>query len=142
MTGPSVNLQDSFLNHVRKESIEVEVMLSNGTSLRGNVRGFDNFTVIMQVDGKQHLVYKHAIAQLIAPKFSRPPQASPRENGSQGDEAPRRQGPRNREPREAARAPAPPKFNSIDLSSLKIDQPPVGATPPQATVDSPSAPEA
>ena len=63
---PAMNLQDSFLNHVRKENLGVVIYLMNGFQLRGMVRGFDNFTVIIENDGKQQLVYKHEIST-IAP---------------------------------------------------------------------------
>jgi len=57
-----INLQDSFLNQVRKENVLVIIYLVNGFQLRGAVKGFDNFTVIIENDGKQQLVYKHAIS--------------------------------------------------------------------------------
>jgi len=66
MTKNQVNLQDSFLNHVRKESIPVTIFLVNGFQLKGQVKGFDNFTVIIELDGKQQMVYKHAIST-VAP---------------------------------------------------------------------------
>lgn len=59
-----INLQDSFLNQVRKENAAVVIYLVNGFQLRGLVRGFDNFTVIIENDGKQQLVYKHAISTI------------------------------------------------------------------------------
>jgi len=59
-----VNLQDSFLNQVRKESIPLTIYLVNGFQLRGLVKGFDNFTVVLENDGKQQLVYKHAISTI------------------------------------------------------------------------------
>ena len=62
MTNKVINLQDSFLNQVRKENVPVIIYLVNGFQLRGAVRGFDNFTVIIENDGKQQLVYKHAIS--------------------------------------------------------------------------------
>ena len=65
----AINLQDSFLNHVRKENLAVVIYLVNGFQIRGLVRGFDNFTVIIENDGKQQLVYKHAIST-IAPVAS------------------------------------------------------------------------
>jgi len=58
----NINLQDVFLNQVRKEHIPVTVYLTNGFQLRGTVKGFDNFTVVLDSDGKQQLVYKHAIS--------------------------------------------------------------------------------
>lgn len=66
MSKAAMNLQDSFLNQVRRENTEVKVLLVNGTVLRGIVKGFDNFTVILTNRSGQHLVYKHAIAQLVS----------------------------------------------------------------------------
>ncbi|MGE5550347.1 MAG: RNA chaperone Hfq [Bacteroidota bacterium] len=65
MNRPGINLQDGFLNQVRKDSIPVTIYLINGFQLRGLVRGFDNFTVILDSEGKQELVYKHAISTII-----------------------------------------------------------------------------
>lgn len=58
----NINLQDVFLNQVRKERVPVTVYLTNGFQLRGMVKGFDNFTVVLDSEGKQQLVYKHAIS--------------------------------------------------------------------------------
>lgn len=60
-----INLQDMFLNHARKERIEVTVFLVNGFQLKGAVKGFDQFIVIMEIDGKQQMIYKHAISTII-----------------------------------------------------------------------------
>lgn len=57
-----INIQDQFLNQLRKENILVTVYLTNGFQIRGLVRGFDNFTVLFETDGKQQLVFKHAIS--------------------------------------------------------------------------------
>jgi host factor-I protein len=59
-----LNLQDYFLNQVRKDLIPVTIFLVNGVQLHGKVRGFDNFTVILETEGKQLLIYKHAISTL------------------------------------------------------------------------------
>ena len=64
MTKQQINLQDSFLNQVRKDNIGVTIFLVNGFQLKGNVKGFDNFTVVLEMDGKQQLVYKHAISTI------------------------------------------------------------------------------
>lgn len=63
-TNKQPNLQDSFLNHVRKENIVIVVYLVNGFQIRGRVCGFDNFTVILDVEGKQQMIYKHAISTI------------------------------------------------------------------------------
>lgn len=65
MNKPAINLQDAFLNQVRKEGIAVTVFLINGFQLRGLVKGFDNFTIILDMDGKQEMVYKHAVSTII-----------------------------------------------------------------------------
>jgi len=64
MTKNQINLQDSFLNQVRKESIPVTIYLINGFQIKGQVRGFDNFTIILDSDGKQQLIYKHAVSTI------------------------------------------------------------------------------
>lgn len=68
MTKVQINLQDYFLNQVRKEGISVTIFLVNGFQLKGNLRGFDNFTVILESDGKQQMVYKHAISTVVPAK--------------------------------------------------------------------------
>jgi len=60
----SVNLQEIFLNQVRRSKTGVTVFLVNGFQIRGLVTGFDNFTVILDSEGKQQLVYKHAISTI------------------------------------------------------------------------------
>ncbi len=61
---PAMNLQDTFLNQLRKENVPVVIYLVNGFQIRGLVRGFDNFSVIIENDGKQQLVYKHAVSTI------------------------------------------------------------------------------
>ncbi len=59
------NLQDLFLNQARKERLAVTMFLMNGFQLRGVIRGFDGFTVILDSDGKQQMIYKHAISTVV-----------------------------------------------------------------------------
>lgn len=61
----SMNLQDVFLNQARKDKIPLTIFLTNGFQFKGMVKGFDSFTVILDCDGKQNLVYKHAISTII-----------------------------------------------------------------------------
>jgi len=62
----TINLQDMFLNQVRKEGIGVTIYLMGGVQLRGQVRGFDAFTVLLDSPGKPtQLVYKHAITSIV-----------------------------------------------------------------------------
>ncbi|MCL1630808.1 RNA chaperone Hfq [Sporolactobacillus sp. CPB3-1] len=58
----SINIQDTFLNQLRKEGTYVTVFLISGFQLKGKVKGFDNFTVLLDSEGKQQLIFKHAIS--------------------------------------------------------------------------------
>lgn len=58
----SVNIQEQYLNQLRKDHMSVTVFLINGFQLRGVVKAFDNFTVLLETDGKQQLIFKHAIS--------------------------------------------------------------------------------
>lgn len=60
-----INLQDAFLNVVRQQAQPVTVFLMNGFQMRGIVRGFDSFVVIFEVEGKQQMIYKHAISTVV-----------------------------------------------------------------------------
>ncbi len=65
----SINLQDMFLNQVRKEGIPVTIYLSGGVQVNGIVRGFDAFTVLVETPGKPtQLVYKHAMSSIVPSK--------------------------------------------------------------------------
>ena len=69
MNKSNINLQDVFLNQVRKEHIAVTIYLTNGFQLKGMVKGFDNFTVVLDTEGRQQLVYKHAISTISPMKL-------------------------------------------------------------------------
>jgi host factor-I protein len=64
MNKNTINLQDVFLNQVRKEHVPITIYLINGYQLKGYVKGFDNYTIVMEMDGKQQLVYKHAVSTI------------------------------------------------------------------------------
>lgn len=68
MSKVQINLQDGFLNQVRKDNIPLTIFLVNGFQIKGFVKGFDNFTVLLDVDGKQQMIYKHAISTLVPSK--------------------------------------------------------------------------
>ena len=108
-----MNLQDSFLNQVRKENTEIKLILMDGTKLIGLVRGFDNFTVILNSQGANHLIYKHAITQII----NRRPTS---ENEREG----RREPPRERKPPRGGQSEEKKtdkrKFNTLDLSTVSL----------------------
>jgi len=66
MNRTQMNLQDTFLNQVRKDSIPVTIYLVSGVQLKGIVRGFDSFTIILETPGKSsQLVYKHSMASVV-----------------------------------------------------------------------------
>lgn len=69
MTKSTNNLQDIFLNGARKNKIPVILYLVNGFQLKGYVTGFDSFTVVLDSDGKQMMVYKHAISTITPIKI-------------------------------------------------------------------------
>ncbi len=64
----SLNLQDTFLNNLRKNNVFVTVFLLNGFQLKGLIKSYDNFTVLLESEGKQQLIYKHAISTFVPSK--------------------------------------------------------------------------
>lgn len=78
MSKTANNLQDIFLNGARKNKTNVTIHLTNGFQIRGNVKGFDSFTVILDCEGKQMMVYKHAISTITPARpvlFSNTPES-------------------------------------------------------------------
>ena len=65
MSDKQQNLQDTFLNAVRKSKSAVTIFLVNGVKLQGNITWFDNFCVLLRRDGQSQLVYKHAISTIM-----------------------------------------------------------------------------
>ncbi|MDO4719704.1 MAG: RNA chaperone Hfq [Peptostreptococcaceae bacterium] len=61
----SVNIQDQVLNQARKDKILLTIFLVNGVQIKGFIRGFDNYVLLIEVDGKQNIIYKHAISTII-----------------------------------------------------------------------------
>lgn len=59
------NIQDTLLNQIRKEKQTVTFFLMNGFQLKGVVKSFDNFVVILETDGRQQMIYKHAISTIV-----------------------------------------------------------------------------
>ena len=64
----AINLQDAILKECRKEHVPVTLFLMNGFQLRGIITGYDNFVVVLVSDGKQQMIYKHAISTLAPMK--------------------------------------------------------------------------
>jgi host factor-I protein len=110
MSKSQINLQDAFLNQLRKENIPVTLYLTSGVQLRGQVRGFDAFTVILEGQGKPpQLVYKHSIvsvAPMRAPSAIMGLPGAVEEGGEEG-EAP------------AAPAPAPAAEGGVPAEAAR-----------------------
>jgi host factor-I protein len=68
MNRQPIILQDVFLNHIRKERAPVTIHLTNGFQMKGIIRGFDGFTVILQAEGRQVMLYKHSISSIASVK--------------------------------------------------------------------------
>ncbi len=62
------NLQDYFLNRLRRDKATVTLFLMNGFQLHGTIKSFDGFTVVLDSEGKQQLIYKHAISTVVPPR--------------------------------------------------------------------------
>lgn len=65
MAGEKQNLQETFLNHVRKTKVPVTIFLINGVKLQGVITWFDNFCVLLRRDGQSQLVFKGAISTIM-----------------------------------------------------------------------------
>jgi host factor-I protein len=64
----SANIQDVFLNYVRREKLVVSVRMMDGTEFEGRIKNFDRFAVIMDHSGADHMIFKHAIAAIRTPR--------------------------------------------------------------------------
>ena len=64
----TINLQDAILREVRADRVPVTLFLMNGFQLRGTITGFDSFVVVLVTEGKQQMIYKHAISTLAPMK--------------------------------------------------------------------------
>ena len=85
MAGKGNNLQDTFLNQARKEGVPVTLHLVNGFQIKGLVKSFDNFTIIVDSMGKQQMVYKHAVST-ITPARAVNLMGDSEEENSEGEE--------------------------------------------------------
>jgi host factor-I protein len=62
------NIQDVFLNYVRREKLTITVRMMDGTELEGRIKNFDRFAVVIDHAGADHMIFKHAIAAIKTPK--------------------------------------------------------------------------
>lgn len=112
---------------MRRENAEVKVLLVNGAVLRGIVKGFDNFTVILSNRNGQHLVYKHAIAQLVSMRQGGPRREGEEQSTGEGDQQSEArttsspdQAPQNSNDKNDNAKQKKDGFNKLDLSHVKI----------------------
>ncbi|MCD7755123.1 MAG: RNA chaperone Hfq, partial [Firmicutes bacterium] len=79
----TINLQEAILNEVRRERVPVTLFLMNGFQLRGTITGYDSFVVVLVTDGKQQMIYKHAISTLapMKPREAAAPPPKARKGG-------------------------------------------------------------
>jgi host factor-I protein len=73
------NIQDGFLNTIRKEKIVVTVYLLSGVKLTGRIRSFDKYSLILESNGQEQLVFKHAVATVVLPRNVNVPASAPSE---------------------------------------------------------------
>ena len=62
------NIQDVFLNYVRREKLTVTIRMMNGAEIEGRIKNFDRFALILDQSGTDHLIFKHAIAAIQTPR--------------------------------------------------------------------------
>ena len=68
MDKPAQNIQDSFLNSARTEKTPITIYLLSGVKLTGRIRSFDKYSVVLDANGQEQLIFKHAISTLVMPK--------------------------------------------------------------------------
>lgn len=74
---PPINVQDGFFYQLRKDNTVVEVALISGRTRVGRIRRFDKYAVVVEVDGREELIYKHAIASVASTGTNAPPFVPP-----------------------------------------------------------------
>jgi host factor-I protein len=62
---PAQNIQDSFLNTARKERLNITIYLLSGVKLTGRIRSFDKYSVVLEANGQEQLIFKHAISTVV-----------------------------------------------------------------------------
>jgi host factor-I protein len=65
---PLPNIQDAFLNYARRERLTVGIRLMDGADVEGRIKNFDRFAIVVERDGTDHLIFKHAIATIRSPR--------------------------------------------------------------------------
>ena len=79
MDKPAQNIQDSFLNNARKDKIVLTIYLMSGVKLSGRIKSFDKYSVILETNNQEQLIFKHAISTVVV---SKPYHAGPHSNAA------------------------------------------------------------
>jgi host factor-I protein len=66
---PAQNIQDSFLNSARKEKTQITIYLMSGVKLTGRIRSFDKYSVVLEANSQEQLIFKHAISTVVMPRL-------------------------------------------------------------------------
>lgn len=66
MDKPLQNIQDAFLNHVRKERLIISILLMGGAKIAGRIKSFDKYAIVLESNGQEQLIFKHAICSVAA----------------------------------------------------------------------------
>lgn len=69
---PAQNIQDSFLNTARKERASITIYLLSGVKLTGRIRSFDKYSVVLEANGQEQLIFKHAISTVVMGRVASP----------------------------------------------------------------------
>ncbi len=74
---PAQNIQDSFLNTARKEKSLITIYLLSGVKLSGRIRSFDKYSVVLETNNQEQLIFKHAISTVVLPRHTEARAAAP-----------------------------------------------------------------
>ena len=128
MARGTVNLQDGFLNQARREVTRLTITLLSGATFEGKVEAFDNFTLVVNSDGKRYLIYKHAISSMGPLPFEPRRAQRPKQREPEGRREPARTDAGRAESRgekkeDAGAAPRPAPKTALQPSSQPPPQP-------------------
>jgi host factor-I protein len=105
MDKPAQNIQDSFLNTARKDKTAITIYLLSGVKLTGRIRSFDKYSVVLETNNQEQLIFKHAISTVVMAKGAHPAEGRPHEARPVGEARP------------AAAAPAPAQPGSATVAT-------------------------
>jgi host factor-I protein len=87
MEKPAQNIQDSFLNNARKDKIVLTIYLMSGVKLSGRIKSFDKYSLVLETNNQEQLIFKHAISTVVTQKAAHPYSAGP-QTAAQGASGP------------------------------------------------------